>query len=147
MDADHIPVVAGPHRPVGDAEGVQVGQPGVQLGPSRDGQGQLRRWIQEGRYILARVAALWEVAADPDIAAEVHRYKTLTMQAHRWFVTVLAANDGLRDRLDPQRTTDIVVGLRSHDLYRLLVLEQGWSPEDWERWVTDTLATQLLPAR
>jgi AcrR family transcriptional regulator len=134
---------------VGDEEPVALlERPWVdELRHDPDPQGQLRRWIQESRHILARVAALWEVAADPDIAAEVHRYKTLTMQAHRWFVTVLAANDGLRDRLDPQRTTDIVVGLHSHDLYRLLVLEQGWSPEDWERWVTDTLATQLLPAR
>src|SRR6266540_1221836 len=28
----------------------------------------------------------------------------------------------------------------------LLVIEQGWAPEDWERWAADTLAAQLLPA-
>jgi hypothetical protein len=77
----------------------------------------------------------------------VHRYKTLTLQAHRYFVTELSANGGLRDGLDPQRAADIVSGLLSHELYRLLVIEQGWAPEDWERWVADTLATQLLPAR
>jgi AcrR family transcriptional regulator len=139
---------------VGDEEPVALlERPWVdELRHDPDPQGQLRRWIQESRHILARVAALWEVArnaaaADPDIAAEVHRYKTLTMQAQRWFVTVLAANGGLRDGLDPQRATDIVFGLLSHELYRLLVIEQGWSPEDWERWATDTLAAQLLPAR
>ncbi len=59
---------------------------------------------------------------------------------------MLAANGGLRDGLDPQRATDIVFGLLSHELYRLLVIEQGWAPEDWERWAADTLAAQLLPA-
>ncbi len=116
-----------------------------------DPESQLRRWVREGRHIAARVAALWEVArnaapADPDIAAQVHRYKTLTLQGHRYFVAVLAANGGLRDGLDPQRATDIVFGLLSHELYRLLVIEQGWAPEDWERWAADTLAAQLLPA-
>src|SRR6266540_7187996 len=60
-----------------------------------DPESQLRRWVREGRHIAARVAALWEVArnaapADPDIAAQVHRYKTLTLQGHRYFVAVLA---------------------------------------------------------
>ncbi len=85
-------------------------------------------------------------AADPDIAAQVHHYKILTLHAHRYFVTVLAANGGLRDGLGPERAADIVFGLLSHELYRLLVIEQGWAPEDWERWAADTLAAQLLPA-
>jgi hypothetical protein len=66
---------------------------------------------------------------------------------HHWrVVTVLAANGGLRDGLGPERAADIVFGLLSHELYRLLVIEQGWAPEDWERWAADTLAAQLLPA-
>src|SRR6266545_3185947 len=65
-----------------------------------DPESQLRRWVREGRHI----------------AAQVHRYKTLTLQGHRYFVAVLAANGGLRDGLDPQRATDIVFGLLSHEL-------------------------------
>jgi AcrR family transcriptional regulator len=138
---------------VGDEEPVAVlERPWVdELRHDPDPQGQLRRWVRGSRDIAARVAPLWEVArnaapADPDIAAQVHRYKTLTLQAHRYFVTVLAASGGLRDGLDPQRAADIVFGLLSHELYRLLVIEQGWAPEDWEQWVADTLAAQLLPA-
>jgi AcrR family transcriptional regulator len=139
---------------VGDEEPVAVlERPWVdELRRDPDPQGQLRRWVHGGRHIAARVAPLWEVArnaapADPDIAAQVHRYKTLTLQAHRYFVSVLAANGGLRDGLDPQRAADIVFGLLSHELYRLLVIEQGWAPEDWEQWAADTLAAQLLPAQ
>lgn len=138
---------------VGDEEPVAVlERPWVdELRHDPDPQGQLRRWVHGSRHILARVAALWEVArnaagADPDIAAEVRRYKTLTLQAQRYFVTVLAANGGLRDGLDPQRAADILFSLLSHEVYRLLVIEQGWAPEDWEQWAADTLAAQLLPA-
>ena len=138
---------------VGDEEPVAVlERPWVdEVRHDPDPQGQLRRWVRGVRDIDARVAPLWEAArnaaaADPDIAAQVHHYKTLTLQADRYFVTVLAANGGLRDGLDPQRAADIVFGLLSHELYRLLVIEQGWAPADWERWVADTLAAQLLPA-
>jgi AcrR family transcriptional regulator len=115
-----------------------------------DPEGQLRRWVRAVGDIDARVAPLWEVArnaasADPDIAAQVHHYETLILQADRDFVTMLAASGGLREGLDPQRAADIVFGLLSHELYRLLVIEQGWAPADWERWVADTLAAQLLP--
>lgn len=116
-----------------------------------DQQRQLRRYVHEARQILGRVAALWEVArsaagADPDIAAHVRRYNALRLQGQRYIVALVAANGGLRDGLDPQRATDIVFGLLSHELYRLLVIEQGWTPQDWERWAADTLAAQLLPA-
>jgi AcrR family transcriptional regulator len=138
---------------VGDEEPVAVlERPWVdEVRDDPDPQGQLRRWVRGGRHIAARVAPLWEVArnaapADPDIAAQVHHYKALTLQAHRYFVTVLAANGGLRDGLDPERAADIVFSLLSHELYRLLVIEQGWAPEDWEQWAADTLAAQLLPA-
>jgi len=139
---------------VGEEEPVAVlERPWVdELRHDPDPQGQLRRWVRGVRDINARVAPLWEVArnaadADPDIGAQVQHYKTLTLQADRDFVTVLAATCGLRPGLDPQRAADIVFGLLSHELYRLLVIEQGWAPEDWERWVANALAVQLLPAR
>ena len=38
MDRDDVPLAAMHHRRVGDAEGVQVGQPSVQFGAARDRQ-------------------------------------------------------------------------------------------------------------
>lgn len=46
----------------------------------------------------------------------------------------MAADSVLRDGFDPQRAADIVFGLLSRELYQLLVIEQGWAPEDRERW-------------
>ena len=34
----------------------------------------------------------------------------------------------------------------SRDVYRLLVQEGGWSPEDYEQWLADTLAAALVGA-
>lgn len=58
----------------------------------------------------------------------------------------MAADSVLRDGFDPQRAADIVFGLLSRELYQLLVIEQGWAPEDRERWAADGSAAQLLPA-
>ena len=35
--------------------------------------------------------------------------------------------------------------LAAPGLYRELVQESGWSPEDFERWVGDTLQRNLMP--
>jgi hypothetical protein len=81
----------------------------------------------------------------PDIAAQAHRYKTLTLQGTAtsslcWLPTVAGATGS------SPSGPDILFGLLSHELYRLLVIVQGWAPEHWERWTAETLAEQLLPA-
>jgi hypothetical protein len=80
-------------------------------------------------------------AGGPDIAAQVNHYNSLILQADRYFVTVLAANGGLRDGLDPQRAADIVFGLLSHELYGCRSSSRagrtqtgsGGSPTRWPR--------------
>src|SRR6266568_2113124 len=43
-------------------------------------------------------------------------------------------------------TVYLAFGTKRALLVELLDIEQGWAPEDWERWAADTLAAQLLPA-
>jgi hypothetical protein len=57
VDGDDVPVAAVRHRPVGDAEGVQVGQPRVQFGAARDRQRQRVEARQRGGPVPLRVAA------------------------------------------------------------------------------------------
>ena len=35
-------------------------------------------------------------------------------------------------------------GLGTEDSYLIFVVDRGWTPDDWERWVVDTLGAQLL---
>ena len=50
----------------------------------------------------------------------------------------------LRQGLDADRATDIVVVLFGHDTFRSLVREAGWSVAEYKTWLLTALAQQLL---
>jgi AcrR family transcriptional regulator len=47
-------------------------------------------------------------------------------------------------RPDPQHARDILWSLTSRDLYRLLVRERGWTAQQYEDWLADTLVEALV---
>ncbi|WP_433019734.1 hypothetical protein [Kribbella sp. CA-294648] len=58
----------------------------------------------------------------------------------------MAELGALREGLDTERATDLVVVLDGHDVYRGLVLEAGWPLSDYKSWLFTTLVQQLLGA-
>ena len=54
-------------------------------------------------------------------------------------VARLADLGALRDGLEPDRATDLVVILFGHDVFRSLVGEAGWSVPDYKAWLFTTL--------
>jgi prophage antirepressor-like protein len=64
--------------------------------------------------------------------------------AHR-VIEALEKKSKLRDGLDRKTAVDIAWTLIEPGLYHQLVHQRGWSPEQFEGWLTDTLQTQLLP--
>jgi AcrR family transcriptional regulator len=58
-------------------------------------------------------------------------------------VRALLRCGGLRAGLSQRDAADLVHALISPDLYRLLVVDRGWSPERFERWLAATLVAQL----
>jgi AcrR family transcriptional regulator len=58
-------------------------------------------------------------------------------------VSHLASTGGLRTGLDPGRARDIVWALISPEVYELLVSDRGWSPQEYEQWLTQALADAL----
>jgi AcrR family transcriptional regulator len=50
----------------------------------------------------------------------------------------------LRRGLHPAAARDILWSLTSGELYRLLVLERRWTPDDYEKWLGALLAAALL---
>jgi AcrR family transcriptional regulator len=46
--------------------------------------------------------------------------------------------------LDMGRARDVLWTLTSRDLYRMLVLERGWSSDDYEEWLADVLVRTLM---
>jgi hypothetical protein len=52
----------------------------------------------------------------------------------------------LKPQLRERDAGDIIHALLSPELYGLLVVERGWSPERYETWLTQTLVDQLVAA-
>jgi hypothetical protein len=102
------------------------------------------------RSIHARLAplvlALRDAATTEPEAAEVwkeisHRRATNMAKLARG----LRAAGGLRDALTISEAADVLWATNSPELYALLVLERGWSPAHYERWLADSWCRLLLP--
>jgi hypothetical protein len=87
--------------------------------------------IQQAAHTEPELAALWDQIAERR-AANMHR-----------FVADLATVSPLR--IDPSDAADIVWTTNAAELYQLLVGQRGWSPQRYERFLTDTWQRLLLP--
>lgn len=72
-----------------------------------------------------------------------------TIEQRRWhyqerLIEFLQEREMLRADLSQATATDELWALTSFDLYRMLVLQRGWSPERYEVWLTRTLTGHLL---
>ncbi len=106
-------------------------------------------WVQTVADVAVRTAPLGEVlmaAADIDPAAaqllaEASRNRMLGATL---FVRYLASLDGLAVGISEQRAADLCWALTDGHLYRLLVAQRSWSTADFNRWLFDSLAAELL---
>ena len=58
----------------------------------------------------------------------------------------IARKGTVKPGLGLQQVRDILWMLTSRDPYRMLVVERGWTPDAYERWLADTLVRTLLKA-
>jgi hypothetical protein len=56
----------------------------------------------------------------------------------------LARAGALRPKLRQRDAADIIHALMSPEVYRMLVIDRGWSSERYERWLAAILVDQLL---
>jgi len=101
-----------------------------------------RQWETGGAMMAIYQAA---AAADPDAAAEL----STALQGRRTFLTqfIDAMSEQLRLDLSSTRATALFTTLTQPTIYQELVGEEGWSPEEYEVWLAETLQQQLLSAR
>jgi hypothetical protein len=57
---------------------------------------------------------------------------------------LLARARTLRPELKVRDAADIIHELMSPELYRVLVIDRGWTPRRYEQWLAEALAAQLL---
>ena len=72
------------------------------------------------------------------------------MQAERLFGMTefarhLHESKALRSGVSLEEARDIIWTLQSAEMYDLLVIQRGWAPESYGRWVAEAMASALLP--
>ena len=117
-----------------------------------DPERQLRLGAANSRAVKERVGGVIEVvhaaaAIDPDIDALWKRIETEFHANQHVVVASIDEKGGLRPELDVDRATDILWTLNHPDVWQLLVVQRGWTPDEYERWFADTAVAQLLVPR
>ncbi len=59
-------------------------------------------------------------------------------------IEFLRAKSPLRAGLSADRATDTLLFLVSPASYRTLVVDRGWSHEEWVAWTSETLTAQVF---
>ena len=105
-------------------------------------------WASGARAICDRTHSLYDVirsaAADPDVAQVLAKNRRDRTASHLVFAETLATRAGFAPEVPPGRAADVLYGLGTEDSYLLFVVDRGWSADEWQRWVVDTVTTQLL---
>ena len=94
----------------------------------------------------AGLIAIYQGAAAADREAAAELEEALRGRRSALDRVVEGMERALRPELDPTRAAAI---LRAHcraEVYQELVEESGWSPDEYESWLGETLKYQLLPA-
>ena len=103
-----------------------------------------------GRLLVARLGPLLGVvlagarAGDPELQALVATLDRERLVGTSGVVAHLAEAGALRPGLDVERARDILWTLIAPEVYSLLVVERGWSLDDYEAWLATTMADALL---
>ncbi|HEY7176511.1 MAG TPA: helix-turn-helix domain-containing protein [Micromonosporaceae bacterium] len=115
-----------------------------------DPKNQLAGWVAVAADVNSRTAPVYRIlvgaaSSDADAAALLDDLNSQRRQGQGQIVRALARSGGLRAGLAERDAVDVVYTLMSPEVYRLLVVDRGWPPESYERWVTQALVDSLLP--
>jgi len=81
--------------------------------------------------------------SDPAAAELLENLQQQRDSGQRQIVTALARNGSLRAGLEELDAMDLVHAIMSPEVYRLLVVDRGWTAEKYRRWLSTTLVQQL----
>jgi AcrR family transcriptional regulator len=129
-------------EPILDRDWVQA----LREEPSRERR--VSTLARRGREILERRSALDEVvrqaaATDPSLTDLESRGKAERLAGQRQLLAIVAGVDGFRPGLDLDAAADILFALGSPDVWRLLVVDRGWSPARFEVWYVEAISGLL----
>ncbi len=135
----------------GDDEAVPIADrpPVRSLLAAPDPRSKVAGFVAIAAQVNSRTAAIYRIlvsaaASDPDAAALLDELTRQRQEGQGGLARSLARAGALRPKLRERDAGDIVHALMSPEVYRLLVVDRGWPPERYEKWLTETLVDQLL---
>ena len=110
---------------------------------------KVRHYAALGRQISERtgpltIRVLECRGADPDVEEFARTIETERLFGATAFVGLLERAGGLRPGLDPDRARDELWALISPELWALLVQRRGWSHDQYETWLAESITAALL---
>jgi AcrR family transcriptional regulator len=122
------------------------------IAAARDPRKQLSSFAGITRGIMSRIEPVYRIlvsaaGSDPEAAALLAEQTRHRQQGQSQIARILARTGALRPTLRQREAADIIHALMSPEVYRLLVSDGGWHPDQYEQWLTGILIDQLLPPR
>lgn len=138
--------IAGDDAPVSLPDRPRVREPLADPDPKN----QLAGFVAVTSDVNSRTAPIYRIlvgaaSSDPDAAALLDDLNRQRRKGQGQIARSLAQAGQLRPGLSERDAADIVYTLMSPEVYRLLVVDRGWPPERYERWLTQTLVEGVLP--
>jgi AcrR family transcriptional regulator len=118
---------------------VTVGDPETRLRLAAGVARQIRG-AQSAAFDLMRSAGV----VAPELAKLAQQRERLRYEKEEGVINFLRGSGGLRQGLTHKAARDIFWMLTGGDVYRMLVRERGWSPEQYQGWLADMLVLSLL---
>jgi TetR/AcrR family transcriptional regulator, regulator of autoinduction and epiphytic fitness len=114
-----------------------------------DPTNQVAGFVALAAEVNSRAAPIYRIlvgasSSDPGVAAMLEDVNRQRRTGQGQVVRSLARAGALRAGLRERDGADVVYALMSPEVYRLLVLDRGWSAQRYERWLTATLIDCLL---
>jgi AcrR family transcriptional regulator len=136
---------------VGDDQPIAfVDRPAVQAALSEpDPRKMLTAFAAIAREFMVRSSAILHVLAsaaqvDSEAAELLSEIRRQRHTGQSRIVDALVERDALDPSLDRSEAADFVYLLWSPDAHRILTVERGWAPEQYEGWLTRSLCNTLL---
>ncbi|GGM85621.1 TetR family transcriptional regulator [Terrabacter tumescens] len=139
----------------GDLDPVPIAErpPFQALAAETDPYAAVQRYADISRDLVSRMGPLAAVllaaghSGHGDITAIADTLGRERLWGATAFTDRLAALGALAPGLNVEGARDVVWTLISPEVYRMLVLERGWTDTSYERWLARSLTSALLKAR
>ena len=136
----------------GDDEPVPVGaRPAyAELTAAPDARSCLRLYARLGRELMQRAGPVVTVVfvegsgRDPDLRAFIDKIENERAAGTAGMARLIATRFGLRPGLTEAQAADVLWALTSPEMADRFTRRRGWSPDDYEEWLTRAMADALV---